>query len=190
MYDNFGDYMFSLLFGPLQKVKKAVNQFYIFFKVIGRFFDKIKTAIFTVREESMIITASETMLTVHGKDRDMPRLKGEGIENYRTRLSMKAIIAENAGTAEGVVLAVKALGYQNVRLEPMYLTDPTRWAEATLWISGGDFIVTDRDVIQKEINKVKSASSKISLAQEQIYDCTVYWGGPLEIGRIREFRQV
>jgi hypothetical protein len=58
MFDKFGDYMFSLLFGPLLKVKKAVNQFYLFFKVVGKLFDEIKTAIFTVRAESMIITGS------------------------------------------------------------------------------------------------------------------------------------
>jgi hypothetical protein len=190
MFDNFGDYMFSLLFTPLKKVKKAVNQFYIFFKVVGKLFDKTKEDIFKVREESMIITASEPILNVHGKDRGMTRLKGESIEGYRTRLSMKGIIAEKAGSLPGVILAVKALGYQNVRVEPMYLTDPTRWAEATLWISGGDFIVTDRQVILNEINKVKPATTKFTLAQEQNYDCTIYWGGPLEIGRIREFRQV
>lgn len=190
MFDNFGDYMFSLLFGPLLRAKKAINQFYLFFKVIGKLFDGVKAAIFTVREESMIITASETMLTVHGRDREMLRLKGEGVEGYRRRLSMKAIVAEQAGTNEGVILAIKALGYENVRIDPMYLTDPTRWAEATAWISGGDFIISDRDIIQAEINKVKPASAKISLAQEQNYDCTSYWGGVLEIGRIRDFRQV
>ncbi|WP_411676871.1 hypothetical protein [Caproicibacter sp.] len=190
MFDNFGDYMFWLLFTPLKRVKKSVNQFYIFCKVIGKLFDNAKDAIFRVRTESMILSASEVMLTVHGKDRDMPRLKGEGTEGYRRRLSMKAIIAEKAGTNEGLILAVKALGYQNVRIEPLYLTAPSRWAEAILWISGGDFIITDRDVIQSEINKVKPASAKISLAQEQVYDGTTYCAGVLEIGRIRTFRQV
>ena len=179
-----------MLFTPLKKAKKTVNQFYIFFKVIGKLFDKTKDDIFKVREESMIISASEVMLNVHGKDKGMPRLKGESIEGYRTRLSMKGIIAEMAGTNQGVILAVKALGYENIRVEPMYLTDPTRWAESTLWISGGDFIVTDRQVILNEINKIKPATTKFTLAQEQIYDCTIYWAGPLEIGRIREFRQV
>ena len=190
MFDNFGDYMFSLLFTPLQGVKKAANQFYIFFKAIGKLFDMAKVAIFRVREESMVITASEPMLAVHGEDRDMPRLQGESVEGYRMRLSMKEIIALQAGTKDGIILAVKAFGYKNVRLEPLYLTDPTRWAEATVWISGGDFIVTDRDVIQVEINKVKPARSLVTLAQEQNYDCVSYWGGVLEIGRIRDFRQV
>lgn len=190
MFDTFGDYMFWLLFTPLKKAKKAVNQFYIFCKVIGKLFDKAKDAIFRVRTESMIVSASEVMLAVHGKDRDMPRLSGEITENYRKRLLMKRSIAEQAGTKAGIILAVKALGYENVRLEPLYLTDSTRWAEAILWISGGDFIITDQNIIQSEINKVKPASAKISLAQEQVYDCTTYCAGVLEIGRIRTFRQV
>lgn len=190
MFEKFGDYMFSLLFTPLRRVKKAINQFYIFFKVVGRLYDELKQDIFRVREESMIISASEYGLTLHGRDRSMPRLKGESVEGYRTRLSMKGIIAEKAGSKDGVILAVKALGYKNIRLEPLYGTDPTRWAEAVLWISGGNFIVTDRDVIQSEINKVKQASAKISLAQEQVYDCTTYCAGVLEIGRIMTFRQV
>ena len=41
-FDQFGDYMFDLLFAPLKRGKRAVNQFHIFFKVIGREFDDIK----------------------------------------------------------------------------------------------------------------------------------------------------
>ena len=33
-YNHFGEYMFDLLFAPLKKGKRAVNQFFIFFKVI------------------------------------------------------------------------------------------------------------------------------------------------------------
>lgn len=113
--------MFSLLFTPLKKGKQAANQFYIFFKVAGRLFDDTKADIFRIREESMVASASESMLPEHGKDRDMPRLKGETAEGYRTRLSMKAIIAEKAGTKEGILLALAALGYEKSVLEPMYL---------------------------------------------------------------------
>ena len=52
MFNSFGEYMFRLLFGPLRKVTKKANQFYIFFKVIGRQFDQMKKDIFRVREES------------------------------------------------------------------------------------------------------------------------------------------
>ena len=109
MFEKFCDYMYSLLFTPLKKIKQAANQFYIFFRVIGRLFDDTKEDIFRVREESMVASASEIMLAEHGKDRDMARLKGETVEGYRTRLSMKALIAEKAGTEQGILLALALL---------------------------------------------------------------------------------
>ena len=93
-YDNFGDYMFDLLFAPLKKGKEAANQFRIFFRVIGKDFDDVKKAFFRVRDEANVVSASPVMLPVHGQDRDMPRLEGEDIEAYRTRLSMKGLISE------------------------------------------------------------------------------------------------
>ena len=41
-FDTFGEYMFDLLFAPLKRGKRAANQFFIFFKVIGRIFDGMK----------------------------------------------------------------------------------------------------------------------------------------------------
>ena len=85
-FDTFGAYMFDLLFAPLKRGKRAANQFFIFFKVIGRIFDGMKKDAFRLRDELNVATASPVMLPVHGQDRDMPRLEGESIENYRARL--------------------------------------------------------------------------------------------------------
>ena len=74
MFDNYADYMYSLLTAPLKQVKKASNQFYLFFKVVGALYDQTVQDIQRVREESMVATASEIMLTEHGRDRNMPRL--------------------------------------------------------------------------------------------------------------------
>ncbi|MCY9758871.1 hypothetical protein M5X00_32150, partial [Paenibacillus alvei] len=111
MFEKFSDYMYYLLISPWKKVVRKENQFYIFLKVIGKLFDQTKEDIFRVREESMIITASEQMLNEHGRERDMPRLKGEDIEAYRLRLMMKNMIATQAGTEQGILTALKALGY-------------------------------------------------------------------------------
>jgi hypothetical protein len=161
IFEKFGDYMFSLLFTPLRKGKQKVNQFYIFFKVIGKIFDDCKQDIFRVREESMIISASESMLLEHGRDRNMPMLKGEDIETYRTRLSMRAIIAEKAGTKEGILLAVKALGYQNPELIPLYQYDTTRWAEFLLVLPRDiDAATLPFDSLKRNVRQVKEASAK------------------------------
>ncbi len=161
MFEKFCDYMYSLLFTPLKKIKQTANQFYIFFRVIGKLFDDTKEDIFRVREESMVVSASEIMLPEHGKDRDMARLKGETVEGYRTRLSMKAIIAEKAGTEQGILLALAALGYEHSYIERMSLHDPERWAEFII-VLGGKYPsgVNDIAVIDGEVMKVKEASSK------------------------------
>jgi hypothetical protein len=159
MFEKFQDYMYYLLYGPLKKITKLKNQFYILFKVFGKVFDQTKQDIFRVREESMIISASEKMLEEHGRDRVMKRLKGESVENYRMRLSMKNIIAEKAGTNEGILLALKALGYEQSRIEPFYIHDPDRWAEFTIYLASKQQSgVNDITVIDSEVMKVKPAS--------------------------------
>lgn len=167
-FDNFGDYMFSLLFTPLRKAKETVNQLYIFCKVIGKLFDDSQQDLFRAREESMIITASEIMLPEHGRDRNMPRLKGEDTEAYRKRLIMAAVIAEQAGTSNGIILALKTLGYENSYIEPLYLTDPDRWAEFIVYLSAvNQSNIKDIQIIDAEVMKIKAASSKPVYAVEE-----------------------
>lgn len=115
-FETFGEYMFDLLFAPLKKGRKTVNQLRIFFKVMGREFDDLKAAIFRVRSEANVASCSEVMLPVHGQDRNMPRLEGEDAEAYRTRLSMKGIISQWSGTRRGVLYALTALGYDRSRI--------------------------------------------------------------------------
>ena len=35
MFKTFGEYMYTLLFSPLRRGRQSLNQFYIFFKVMG-----------------------------------------------------------------------------------------------------------------------------------------------------------
>ena len=163
-FDIFGEYMFNLLFSPLKKGKQSINQFFIFFQVMGRIFDDMKEDIFRLREESDVITASPVMLPVHGQDRDMPRLEGEDVEAYRTRLSMKGIIAAEAGTRQGIFHALVSLGFKESYIVPRSLQDPERWAEAVLWIGFAENTsISSRRVIRTELDKVKPASAQIIL---------------------------
>lgn len=160
-FDTFGEYMSSLLFGPLKRGKRAVNQFRIFFRVIGRIFDGMKEDAFRVRLEASIATASPIMLPVHGQDREMPRLEGETVEAYRARLSMKGLISEWGGTRQGILYALAALGYERSYIEPFSLQDPDRWAEFIVFLSGTKQSgVNNIEVIDAEVRKVKEGSSK------------------------------
>ena len=123
-FGTFGEYMFDLLFAPLKRGKRAANQFYIFFKVVVRIFDGMKKDVFRVRSEANVASASPVMLPVHGQDCDMPRLEGEDVESYRTRLSMKGVISEWSGTKTGILYALAALGYEESTIEPFSYQDP------------------------------------------------------------------
>lgn len=179
--DSFGEYMFSLLFAPLKRAKRASNQFYIFFKIVGTPFDDLKQQVFKLREESSILTCSDEMLVVHGQDRDMPRLKGESLEGYRTRLAMQGIIAKKAGTNEGIRYLAKAFGYDNVEIEPSYIEG--HWAEAIVRFIGGDIVLDDRELLLQELNRIKPARTILHLAKEQQYTASLHLGASRVIAR-------
>ena len=155
MFEKFGDYMFYLLNAPLKKMKDKKNQLKIFFSVIGEIFDGMMKDILRFRRQKMISTAEPIMLEVIGRDRDMFRMQDETIEQYRHRLQMKAIIAELGGTNRGLLLAIEILGYPDCKVEPLYLTDRSRWAEICI-----DILVThdiNYAAILYEVLKVKPA---------------------------------
>lgn len=157
---TFGEYLFVLLPAAFKKGTKAANQFYLFFRVVGKQFDGIKADIFTVRRESVISTASEGMLPEHGKDRSMPRLSGETAESYRTRLLMKGIVAAKAGVTEGIRLVLISFGADG-EVIPYYTLDPERWAEFLVRIRYDlDGVYVGLESIRKEVRRVKQASAK------------------------------
>lgn len=161
-FDTFGEYMYDLLFAPLKKGRRSVDQLAIFLRVIGREFDDLKEAALRMRDESNVASASPVMLPVHGQDRDMPRLPGESDEGYRTRLSMKGIVSSWAGTVKGIRYALAALGYERSAVEPCYPYAPDRWAEFRIHlITGSSDAVRDLRAVYDEVQKVKEASSRL-----------------------------
>lgn len=127
MFEKFKDYMMYLLHAPARD-----EQYRILFTVLGSIFDDIKETIFEVRKQSNIFTASGRYLELHGRDRNMPRLKGEDDEIYRKRLMLKAEIAKKAGTVEGIKLALAAIGYEDSDIVPYYISDKDK-----VWLLDG-----------------------------------------------------
>ena len=158
---NFAEYLYYLLISPFKSHGK--NQWRTLCKVLGKHCDDVKRTILDVREHTMILTCAPELLPLIGQERNMPRLRGEDVQLYRARLTHKNIIAERAGTADGIADVIKSLGYDTVYIEPAYLTNPNRWAEATCWISGGDLAIGDMEIVLQEINNVKQASALIHL---------------------------
>lgn len=163
MFEHVGDYMYYLLHGPLKRGQQLRNQFYVFFGVIGRLFDRLKSDIFRVHEEGMVLTASDTMLAAHGQDREMPRLKGEDAETYRMRLVMASITAELAGTYAGELAVLVSMGLTSSTIEPYYLRDPERWAEFIVWIrppEDGELPPIILANLNYEVRRVKEIGAK------------------------------
>lgn len=125
---NYMDYLYYLLPSPLKLIGKKASVWLILCRVLGSWCDTLKKTILDVREQSMILTCDPALLPVFGQERDMPRLSGESEEDYRIRLAMKVILAQQAGTTRGILSAVRSLGYERGRVEPLYLEDPVRWA--------------------------------------------------------------
>lgn len=168
IFDKFCDYMYTLLVGPLKKVRRSANNFYILFKVLGARFDENKEDFFKAREETYIISASEPILNIFGKERDMPRLEGEALENYRFRLMIKNEIAEQAGTNIGIQNALIAAGFSNTHIEPFHLYDPERWAEFIVYLGENTVgVINDILSIDREVAKIKPASGKANYAIER-----------------------
>lgn len=159
--DEFGKYIQELLPAVLKR-KKQTNQLLVFCKILGFMFDDIKTALFRLREESILEACSDCMLEVFGQDYDMQQMKGETHLQYRKRLQMKAQVAERAGTLQGILYALEAVGYDNCSIEPLWETDPERWAEINInfiTASVDDDNTIDFRCIVEEVMKVKQAST-------------------------------
>lgn len=187
MFDQFGDYMYSLLTAPLRQVRRVVNQYHIFFRVIGKLFDDLKAKVFAVREASMIISAPDVMLAVHGDERSLARLKGETLENYRHRLELHGQVAQAAGTNEGIRCLAQSFGYSTVEIMPM--EDPQKWAEATVLFIGGNVVLDDQALLLQELGNIKPARTLLHLAKEQRYPAAFYLGCGCVVGRQTTLRQ-
>lgn len=162
MLETFGEYMYYLLSTPFKQARKARNQWYIYFKVTGRLFDKNKTMLRRAREEGMVRTASPRMLPEHGLDRKLTRYEGETWENFRVRLMMYADTCRLGGTEVGTLQAVRSLGFTDVEMVPAYELEGSRehWAEFYVILSRDidDSFDIGHDIIRREVRRVKKVS--------------------------------
>ena len=179
MIENFIEYMWYLLTTPLKKLKKALNKWYILCRVFGKRFDE-------ARDEGMVATCSHEMLPVHGADRRLTRYEGEHPENFRSRIAMYEEICKLGGTNEGVLLAVRTLGYtspvlvrandltgfSHFTLDGSWLLDGSRTLESDTienrWAEFYIVIVMDADeehpisfdIMRKTVRKWKEVGAK------------------------------
>ncbi|TEB09131.1 hypothetical protein [Pelotomaculum propionicicum] len=177
---GFGDYFYYLAHRIFKRAPRENNDLDKFTRGIGSVYDRAKEAIFKLREQALIITASGKALDQHGRDRNMPRFPGESDDKYRLRLLKAFSYYEQLGTKEHMLEVLRGLGYKDCDIDELYLTDPERWAEFIIRITD-PFIELDCKLIRYTANKLKPAHTKMaSITQEGT------WG----INLLPAFRQV
>ena len=155
-------------------------------RVFGKRFDEAKEDILRARDEGMVATCSHEMLPVHGADRRLTRYEGEHPENFRSRIAMYEEICKLGGTNEGVLLAVRTLGYtspvlvrandltgfSHFTLDGSWLLDGSRTLESDTienrWAEFYIVIVMDADeehpisfdIMRKTVRKWKEVGAK------------------------------
>lgn len=164
MFEKFADYMYYLLTTPLKKVKKSKNQWYILMKVLGRRFDQILDDIDRARDQTAVATCEPELLPEYAADRGITRYTGETDENFRVRIANYTEILKLGGTDEGVLLAVRSLGFDNAQLvaAKVYTGDEARWAEFYILLQFGinDTPAVSLEILRKQVRRVKQVGAK------------------------------
>ena len=191
MYEKFCDYMYYLLTAPFKRIKKTANQWYILFKVLGNRMDDAMESLYRAQEQTMLATCDPVMLQVHADERKLKKYTGEDDENFRRRIANHAEVMRLGGSNEGVILAVKMLGYDNPQIVmanvytgrcvidedgSMKVVDETkedRWAEFYVLVNMN---VDDRhpistQILKKEVRKQKYIGAKDNYCFT--YSCSV-----------------
>jgi hypothetical protein len=157
---KFKEYLWDLAHYPLKRLKKDDSDTFKFFKVVGQVLDELKEKIFLLRRQTIIATSKGKGLDKHGEDRKMPRYSEESDKQYQKRLLAKYEIAKMAGTKEGILKTLYNLGYDNAEWQPLFLTDPLRWAEFYVFIDQDRINeLNNFEIVQREVRKIKQASS-------------------------------
>lgn len=165
--DHFKDYFWYLLSSPFKMVKKAKNQWWIWFKVMGSWFDEVKDDLQRARDETTIATCSDIMLKYHGENcgpDGITQYKGESNDAFRSRIAMYDETERMGGTRDGIILAVNSLGYEDVEhiWMPIYNGDWDRWSEFIVIINEdiSKPMPTSNENLIREVRDKKESTSK------------------------------
>lgn len=165
MFQKFADYIYYLLPTPFKRLKKSINQWYILCRVIGSWFDEVKGDLLRAADETTIATCSQILLSYYGEERNLTQYINEGETEFRIRIAMADEIESLGGTKQGVILAAKIAGIQNVEHYwlPEVTGDYSRWAEFYLFLYDSlDQKKSDVDfnVLRNNVRDAKHSESK------------------------------
>lgn len=164
MFDKFADYMYYLLTSPLKKIQKSKNQWYILMKVLGKRFDDALESVYLAQDQTAVSTCDPSMLQFHAQDRELVRYAGESDENFRVRIANYTEILKLGGTDDGVLLAVRSLGFDDAQIVPakVYTGDESRWAEffVVIRLGADEKPAISIEILRKQVRKTKEVGAK------------------------------
>ena len=186
MFQKFADYIYYLLPAPFKRIKKGLNQWYIFCKVIGAWFDEVKNDLLKAADETTIATCSDELLPYYGEDRNLTQYKNEGNAEFRSRIAMADEMEYLGGTREGVILSAKTTGIPKAEWHwlPVVTGDYSRWAEFYLFIYDSldsEKLNVDFNVLKKNVRDVKCSESKDNYRYICTTECALQHEGTAKV---------
>lgn len=163
MFEKYRDYMYYLLTSPFKRVRKEVNQWYILFKVLGKYFDDAMNSLYDARKQTMVATCEPIMLPVHADDRHIQQYPVEDDENFRVRIANYQEVLKLGGSDAGIMLAVRTLGFDNINIVKAkdLKNDDKRWAEFYIIINLNPdaALPIDYNILKSNVRKIKQVGA-------------------------------
>lgn len=132
---SFVDYLRSLLTRPLRKGRDDLADIGRLVRLLGELGDEARDVIYAVRRAWYVRTSPEAGLELLGEERGLPRLPGEDIESYRSRLLAAFLTWQAGGTDEGVQAALALVGLPDADAHQVVFQAPWRF-DATVRFDG------------------------------------------------------
>ncbi|MFZ5826493.1 MAG: phage tail protein [Bacillota bacterium] len=131
-------YLTSLLTSPLMAAGQEIRNL---IALVAEAAEELRETARRARKLWFPTTAPDSALNLHGAERSLPRLPGETAAAYRARLANAYLFYEAAGTKQGMEAALRAIGYPNVEVYPLYrerqnwtFLDGSRSLDGTWWL--------------------------------------------------------
>lgn len=145
---SFANYMWNLLTRPFKNDNSEEISGYTI--VIGAMLDEAKMAIFNMRKQWFIKSASSAALRLLGEERGIYRGDGESLANYRFRVMAAFEMYAAGGTIPGILAAITRIGYKT----PIITERTKSWAHFTIAIDLYVGLLLDTIVFKRLNNTV------------------------------------
>jgi len=186
--DKTAKWLWSLAPSHMKEGNDTERDSYKLFSIWAKNTEVFKGYAYEVRKNRFPQWAKEEALNLLGKERGIEPIKGESLEDYRTRVVNALDWWKLAGTVKGIKTVFKLLGFEDVNISP---ADPggERWAEFKVILQKTTIAQEDARKLPYAvgiINRLKPAHEKLAeltLRVNNTLKSTLYIGTVLKTGK-------